>query len=246
MAVAFVDITDFVGRPYSPNVFLLDNLQLHNNSCFCGACRMRHSEGINAHRRTRDELRNHFIRTIPLTRESRSDAVFEITLKQITMGYVYRKKCLENTGYTYFKTWAKNQPEYQRISKGTYQEKREFNFHCMDVNDAAYCFENWERIVGNLTDERMKSIDARNFSVRYFRESASIDWCLTYNEKVRPKGKCRGDPPFSNAKVDDIFNHIISTGILEDIEHEPRLAASIGEQLQRKLTRYCRQRANPY
>ena len=158
----------------------------------------------------------------------------------------YTKTCLLNTTFKYFRCWAKEQAEYLPLINGTKKQQNEFSRHCCEVNDAAYCFANWEIIVSNLTDQRMAAIDARNFSVHYFREAASIDWCLGYNEKVRRKGKSKGDPPYSSAKVDDIFNHIINSGILDDIEHDPKLAAGIGEHLQRRLTSYCRRHRARY
>lgn len=231
---------DFVGPPILPNIFLIENSQLHNDFCFCIQCRKRRADAINGRQRTKDYLRLNFIKDLPLGREARSNAVFENTQNQIIHGAVYKEICLFNTTFRYFKCWAKEQPEYLPLINGTKKEQNQFSRHCCEVNDAAYCFHNWENIVSNLTDVRMTAIDARNFSVHYFREAASLDWCLGYNEKVRRKGKRKGDPAYSSAKIDDIFSHIIDSGILDEIDHDPQLAAGIGEQLQRKLISYCR------
>ena len=117
----------------------------------------------------------------------------------------------------------------------------EFDRHCQHINEAAYCFENWERIVSNLTDRRIDSVDARSFSVRSFFLASNLDWCLEYNEKLRKKGRSRGDQMYSRDQIDGIFQHIVNTGILDDIEYDEQVAASIGSQLQRKMVSYCRQ-----
>jgi hypothetical protein len=250
-AADFVDANDFhdFGR-LSPNIFLLDNMDTHDDSCFCRICRGRRVDVITRENTTRGELRKAFILTVPLLREARSNAVFQTTLDLIVHGYVYKRNCLANPcvngNRRYFKVWARGQPEYQRMITGTREERKQFEVHCTDVNNAAYCYEHWDNIVSNLTDDRMKAIDARNFSMAYFRLSANMNWCLGYNEKVRPKRKCQGDPPFEIAKVDAAFNTLVTTGIFEDIEHNPRLGASIGEQFQRKAISYCIRRYNPY
>jgi hypothetical protein len=231
---------DFVGPPISPNTFLIENSQLHNDFCFCIQCRKGRADAIIGPRRTKDYLRLNFIKHLQLGREERSNSVFENTQVQIIHGAVYKETCLSNTTFKYFKCWAKEQPEYLPLINGTKKDQNIFSRHCCEVNDAAYCFENWEKIVSNLVDGRMTAIDAKTFSVHCFREAASLDWCLAYNEKVRRKCKRKGDPAYSTAKIDDIFNHIIDSGILNDIAHDPQLAAGIGEQLQRKLTSYCR------
>ena len=85
----------------------------------------------------------------------------------------------------------------------------------------------------------MNAIDARSFSVCYFSLAANIDWCLEYNERVR-KNSSRSQQLYTRAQVDDIFQHIVNTGILENIEFHEQVAASIGSQLQRKMVAYCR------
>ena len=48
--------------------------------------------------------------------------------------------------------------------------------------------------------------------------------------------------PYSQAKLDDIFSYMITTGIFEDIKYDPKLAAGIGESLKLRMTRYSRKR----
>ena len=125
------------------------------------------------------------------------------------------------------------------------ENKKEFERHCADVNEATYCFDNWELIVSNLTDKRMSSIDARTFSVRKFYRASNIDWCLEYNEKVCRKERSQGGLPYSKGQIDDTFQHIVS-GIFDDIDHDPKLASGIGDRLQRKMTSYCHRKHKLY
>ena len=126
---------------------------------------------------------------------------------------------MANTHLKYFKCWAKRQPAYQAFVNGETAQRKEFDRHCQHINEAEYCFDNWEKIVFNLTDRRIDSVDARSFIVRSFFLASNLDWCLEYNEKLRRRGRAR-DHSYSRAQIDDIFQHIVNSGILGDIEYD--------------------------
>ena len=42
---------------------------------------------------------------------------------------------------------------------------KEFDVFCQRVNEASWVFDNWDKIVTNLTDERVFAIDARRLSM---------------------------------------------------------------------------------
>ena len=218
-----------------PNLFLLQNR--HNQSCFCVPCRHRKAAAIID--RQEGSLRRALTIEIPNERENRSNSLLEVTKKQIVYGKLYKDICMANTHYKYFKCRAKRQAAYQPYLNDNGARKIEFNRHCQLVNDASYCYDNWEKIVGNLTDHRIDAIDARSFSVRYFSMAGNIDWCLEYNDKVRKSGRSQVTL-YSQAQVDDIFRHILGTRILDDVEFNEQVAASIGSQIQRKMVSYCR------
>ena len=154
-----------------PNLFLAETL--HNAECFCPPCRQRKVAAIDDKREA--SLHRALVDDIPNERQARSCALFEVTKKQILYGKLYKDICMANSHLTYFKCWAKRQPVYQPFINGDKARKQEFDKHCQLVNEAAYCFENWELIVSNLTDRRMTAIDARSFSVAYFAAAGSID-----------------------------------------------------------------------
>ena len=223
-----------------PNVFLI-NLVAHDNivgNCFCGNCR--NQRVLRFSRYTNAQLYELFKNRLPLKGESRLDNYHKIVLDLIVAGKVYKESCLENTGYRYFKSWAKNQVTFAEWNP------KDLNKFCADVNEACDVFEHWDQIVRNLTDSRMDEIDARRFSVRYFYLAKSLDWCLNYNEIIRKKTKRRDEPLYPDDKYNAIFQNILASGILDDIEHDPHVASMIGGRLQADLVRHCRYRYQPY
>ena len=173
--------------------------------------------------------------------DSRLDKYHESVLDLIVSGYAYKKSCLDNSGFLTFKPWAKGQAIFEDWTP------KDFNAFCADVNEASKVFEHWNQIVSNLTDRRMTYIDARRFSVNFFYRAKEIDWCLIRNEQNRPKGNRRGEEPLYTAdKYNALFQSILASGILDDIEHEPCAASMLGGRLQSDLVRHCRRRYRPY
>ena len=232
-----------IGNLYTPNLFL-KVIDCQNARCFCLPCRTRKLEEVSllGTQRGTDWLQRTCLDTLPIGRARRSNKVFESTLQQILCAKAYKEACLNGSGYLYWKSWAKHQPQFQNIHSK--QEKKRFEQDASFIREANYVYQNWDKIVDNLTDQRMSSIDARTFSVNYFYRSTNIEWCLSYNETVRPKVKLdeNEELPYSQAKLDDIFSYMITTGIFEDIKYDPKLAAGIGESLKLRMTRYSRKR----
>ena len=99
----------------SPNLFLLENCRCQNDTCFCLVCRRRQADSIAGPLRGQGQLRTFFDTILPLAREVRAEAVFKASKKQIVHGKVYKEECLADNTYKYFKSWAKNQSEYQPL-----------------------------------------------------------------------------------------------------------------------------------
>ena len=94
----------------------------------------------------------------------------------LTQGNAYKRKCLDVTGYRYFRSCCKHEPQFAGLSD------KELSKFCDKVNEACWVFDNWEKIVSNLTDERMVEIDARTLSVPQLYLARNIEWCLALNE----------------------------------------------------------------
>ena len=220
-----------------PNIFLL--WQNHDATCFCEHCRRGklHHIGHESVQMLREMIVNRLI----TERQRRANALFEITKTQILYGKQYKDKCLAGTRYTNFKCWAKTQPYYHNYVTGTSVRQKEFTRHCEHINSASICFDKWDTIVSNLTDPRITHINARTLSVENLAHAVTIEWCLYYNSK------CGGAPVTGDEEnlylmsdVDDIFRCILQNGILDRINHDPKVAASFGKQLSLRMIRYCR------
>ena len=179
----------------------------------------------------------HFlVRHILPQRENKClDSFFSSTFKQIVQGRAYKEIALNGTGFTYFfKSWAKNQQQFQGFSK------KEMNSFCQKVNKASLVFEKWQTISGNLADPRITEIDARRFSVSQFYDARSMDWCLSYNEILRQKGKKPNNLDYTDEKFNAIVDYIRQSGILGDIRYEQDAAARLGERLKMTMIAECR------
>lgn len=222
------------------NDFLL-RFVVHNDilpMCFCSGCRDRRTEATRNF--TLRRMYHKFTDVLPLKEASNLDKLFENTLNQIVVGSVYKDTALAQSGYRYFKVWAKQENQFAHFSK------KELTKFCCKVNEASSVFDHWDRIVANLTDGRMTEIDARRFSVRQFFLAKSLDWCINYNEILRKKNKNTDGPLYSEDKYADIFRNILASGILQDVDNDPQIASIIGGRLQSDMVMHCRRRFHPY
>ena len=108
-------------------------------------------------------------------------------------------------------------------------------------------FDKWDTIVENLTDNRLTYIDARRFSIGQFWKARHLSWCLTHNESLRleAQGRSEGDKPYPEDKYQMIFQQIINSGILDDVDNDPQTAACIGRRLQSDMVRRAKSRYRP-
>ena len=227
---------------FARNFFL--SVQFHNLECFCLPCRNRKLTDLGNANRDLTLLRHKVVNIIPDERQSKSEAVFEVTKRQIILGKLYKDRCLAGTGLKLFKCWAKKQPYYRPYVEGNNQQKKEFSRHCDLINHAAHAFEHWEKIVENLTHPMIKCIDARCFSVEYFYKAVSFSWCIEYDRKISGgSGKKSDENLYTRADIDDIFQHIVNTGILDDVDASQ--ASCIGQQLERRCVAYALRRNPP-
>ena len=220
-----------------PNKFLSSHVEAN---CFCGRCRIYRLDIITGIGYTINELHNLFTRELVEEEEERLDRLYQATIQLIIYGKAYKESCLRNTGYTYFKSWAKTQPEFEHLTTKNLQK------FCDRVKKASTAFDQWDIIVKNLTDIRMTYIDARRFSVAQFWEARSLAWCLNYNENLRPKGKNHGEKSYPEDKYQLIFQQILNSGILDDIDNDPQIASCIGGRLQSDMVRRANSRYRPY
>ena len=231
------------------NQFMLINH--HGVTCFCRRCRDNWVQRRRLDTSNPDYFRVQRIiemsvlyrngtEVFPTKRRDKLECAFEITKKQIINYKLYKDLCLFGTGEKYFKSWAKKQKLYEQYRGDGDFKVPEFIQHCQEVNDAAYVFENWEKITTNLTDFRVPHVDARTLGIQLLRRCSNMDWVIGYNEKVKPKAAILREPLYNREKINLIVKYAADIGILDDIGYNDVLAAAVGEQVQTGLISYCR------
>ena len=133
-----------------PNTFLWKSGE-HNTiigNCFCDICRRLRMEEFVERNLTEGQMYYEFTHLLPRKESMSLNKVFADTLNIIISGKVYRDTCLQGSGYAYFRSWAKHEPLLSTLPD------KQFNVFCHRVNEASWVFDNWDRIVNNLTDEK--------------------------------------------------------------------------------------------
>ena len=160
----------------------------------------------------------------------------------IVQGKAYKQIALNGTGFTYFKAWARNQPQFQELTE------KELQAFADKVNDRSLVYDKWQVISRNLADPRITEIDARRLSVGQLYDARDMGWCLNHNESLRRKSNKPDTLEYTEEKFNDIVNYIQQSGILGDISYQQHAAARLGERLKRTIMSNCRRgrRPNPY
>ena len=228
--VVFI-MTFFNAETFQPNIFLLNSddqdVRNHARKCFCVRCRAVEVGNIDDRYvpvvddvRKRVELHQMMVTVLPNQLLGAQDRVFEITQKLIIYGKLYHQTALSDGMYVLFKSWAKVQPFYKQFIEGKNpQLLKEFDQHCKLVNDCNYVYNNWDRIVNNLTDRTMTNIRARNFTVAKFRAAADFNWCISENERARGAAPSRkGDQLWTKDDVERTALHMLGVGRLSEAD----------------------------
>lgn len=215
------------------NVFL-GAKAAHNTlleACFCNDCRARRCAVYRQYDQRR--LFNLFTVGLPQLEDRQLMKYHETVLNTIVAGKVYKEICLLNTTYKQFKSWANTQRQFADW------DPRELKKFCDKVNEASSVFDNWDIIIQNLMDARLDCLDARRFSVIQFKKARDMGWCLIENENLRERGKKPEESKYSEDKFNEILQCMQNTGILDEIEHNPHIAAMIGKRFQQEMVRQC-------
>ena len=132
------------------NNFLLGSQQVigpHLDGCFCTTCRDRKVNTLLARTNVSLEMLHRvYVTSLTRSREEMLDVQFNFTKEEIIIGYSYKRKCLQGTGYTNFGSWLANTnnpmmayilpPEREKI--------------CERIGHVTTVYERWETIVKNL------------------------------------------------------------------------------------------------
>lgn len=208
--------------------------------CFCANCR--HLRVVDYSRRSTEELHKLFHTSLPDEENVHLYKYHQIVLDIIAAGKTFKEVALLNTGYKYFKSWAKNHQEPYK--HWTDQQLDKF---CNKVNEVVGVYDKWDQIVRNLTDSRMDQIDARRFSVHYFALAKKLEWCLIYNEQMRRRKEKSDKRLYSEDTYQDIKQYILASGVLEGMDrpNDPHIAAMMMRRLSSEIVTICNNRPHP-
>ena len=219
-------------------------------NCFCPTCRGNIKQNL-ATTKTFHRLCLDITVSLPNKRRRRCNAVFAETKKQIIEGALFKEIALSDQHnprrYVQFRWWAKTHPWFQYYVRS--QDKvrqQEFADFCDHINDCSLVYNNWEKICANLNDPSIKHIDARCWTVEYFAKANNMLFVTEFNIKVsrgKRKRQAVDDPKYDSQDIEDIFQHMVSTGILDGVS--PNEASSIAQQIERKCVRYAWQHNPP-
>ena len=81
----------------------------HLDGCFCTTCRDRKVNALLSRRNVSLEMLHRvYVTSLTRSQEELLDVQFEFTKEEIIIGYCYKIKCLQGTGYTNFGSWLAN------------------------------------------------------------------------------------------------------------------------------------------
>ena len=166
-----------------------------------------------------------YFTSLTRTQEEMLDVQFEFTKEEIILGYCYKTKCLQGTGYTNFGSWLanSNSPTFANISPPDRDKI------CERIGHVTTVYERWETIVENLTMPSMAVIDPRRFSVYQLSRAVGINWCVrTRNNMLQRRGSLPPNSYYDQAKFQQIMDVVRSSGILDDVSKCREQAKLIG------------------
>ena len=221
-----------------PNAFLLTMISINGNhltQCFCGRCRAMKLAEIQSQGFGREDLFRRVFRDLDLTEEQRLNKLFATRKQRILYGKAYVDSCLfPHSRYDRWGCWAKKQPQFANLSQ------RKFEQLCTEVTEIKAVYNNWETICDNLTDPRMRNIDARKLSIHYLYRAIQWHNCISYNEELRNPGHHDPDnPEYPELEFRRIMDLIEASRIYDYIGNDAIIAAKIGKRIKAAMIQKC-------
>ena len=158
------------------------------------------------------------------------DLHFELTKEEIIIGYCFKRRCLEGTGYLSFGAWIATAPMMAHLTE------TEKDVVCNKISVVTTVFEKWDTIIENLTRPSMHVIDARKYSIYQFSRAINYNWCVRQRNELLRKG--RGDVEntyYSQDKFREIMDLVESNGISTDVAHCRDQAQLLADQFRKEV-----------
>ena len=205
--------------------------QPHPRECFC--CQRCRVEGLNnvmtEEENEEEEFFQEFFRVIPRQLNQIHERHFKKMKRMVLYGNALRIKSLHNTGYTSYGAWlAHSHPD---LSLDERQEK------CNKINWAKNVFEKWDNIVHNMSNPLYVNIDIRRLSLQQLNRARKDNWCKEENRRQAPREERTVPtvPNFSMVKIDNIFESIIESQIVDDVSGDEDQLKLISKMLLDKM-----------
>ena len=191
-------------------------------TCFCAECRNNKLQELS---NVNSEILMHMFKTVlPLQVQLTTEQLYKRTLDTVVAGKACKISVLRNSRYKYLKTHFKKTENFSDIEAAKLADS---------INECVRVFDNWERIQQNLV--RCRLIDQKRLSVNQLNRAYDFAWCLNYEESIRQRTKKPDPPLYSDDKYEDIKQYIKQSGILEDVDYDPKCITAICSRLQREL-----------
>ena len=154
------------------------------------------------------------------------NTLYKDTLESIVISKAFKDAVMRNSPYTYLKTHLK---KVENLSDD------DATILAKSANEGSKVFEKWETICSNLLSCQM--IDRRRLSVDQLYRAQDFAWCLQYQDNIRRKKTKPSEPFYSEEKFESIKSFIKDSGILEDVDHDPKQITALCSRLQRELVK---------
>ena len=214
-----------------PNAFLLR--ADHRQGCWCVRCRNEAVDGM-AQRFTLRQLNDMYLRTIPRRTEATLDQMFRDTIDKVVAGYSFQRSVLRGVATEQFGTWLANNTTLDVA------DRVKMNREMMEL---VAVFEDWEKIVGHLTDPRMINVECRRWSVNYFYRARSWKFCEDQQRIHNPEESKRDTPElFNQIKFRQLIDLVESSGILGDVSYDKTQAKKLSKKFDKVLQALCREK----
>ena len=207
----------------------------HAEYCFCVVCKIERVSRILASRQVTLAMLHHvFFTELTETRERILDIKYSHTLEEIVVGYSYKRKCLDGTGYTNFGAWMHTRQEFAHLNA---EDKLKI---CERITQVTSVYEQWEVIVENLTKPSMSVIEARSFSVYQFYRALNSNWCeRTRDSLLRPRTMAIQNHEYDEHKFQALLALVNTSGLLGDVSHSREQARLIAKRFSAEILRMC-------
>ena len=141
--------------------------------------------------------------------------------------YSFRVMC-KNLGGCGCGVWLKRNTTMNQKERARVTEK---------VGHACTVFQEWERIVYNLTNRAITHVGCRTFTIKKFYQARNFSWCLKENDDAIAKTSTNEE--YDGQKLSSIVDYIKRSTILDDVSFDKGQAQLILQMIHKEMKKIC-------